>query len=163
MSVSVDGKDLSREEDFRDYEARNIDGGWPYADDAGAGPVKNGTYGEGDGNVEQVGNPGFRTKTVDADGGEPDLRSPVLPETDHRENSDQLEADITDRIEAIDGVVMDGIDVHVDGHVVTLDGVVDTPTERYRIEQAVLAMPGVSQVRNLIRTAGVDTHIPDAN
>ncbi|SMC82896.1 BON domain-containing protein [Rhizobium sp. RU36D] len=162
MSVTIDGKDLSREEDFRDYEERNIDGGWPYADGA-AGPAGNGAYGEGDGNFDEAANAGFRTKTVDADGGEPDLVSPVLPETDHRENSDQLEADITEHIESIDGVVIDGIDVHVDGHVVTLDGVVDAPTERHQIEQVVLATRGVSEVRNRIRTAGVDSHIPDAD
>ena len=43
-----DRDEFSREEDYRDFEQRDIDGGWPYDDGAGAGakPVANAAYGE---------------------------------------------------------------------------------------------------------------------
>ena len=48
--MAVKGKidDISREEEYRDYDTRNIDQGWPYADQAGAGsdPVENAAYGD---------------------------------------------------------------------------------------------------------------------
>lgn len=163
MTINSHDRDLSREEDFRDYEQRDIESGWPYADEAGAKPVGNGAYGESGGNFEQDRNSGFRTKEAGFNGEEPRLASPVLPETDHRELSDQIEADITERLELLEDIPLDAIDVHVDGHTATLEGVVDTASQRFQIEQIVYGVKGVEQVRNMIRTAGVDTHIPDAD
>lgn len=153
---------LDREEDFRDYEERDIEDGWPYADESGAAgqPADNRPYGGAGANFDQDRNVGLRVENAEADGSEPALRSPVLPETDHREESDQLEADVTEVIEMLDDIVLEALDVHVDGRVVTLTGSVDTAEERRRVELAALDVAGVSQVINQLRTRGVDSHMP---
>lgn len=162
----VDGtdikKDLSREEDYRDFEQRDIENGWPYDDGAGAvsRPVGNGAYGETEANFDRERNGGYRITNVSADGGQAPLASPVLPETDHRENSDQLEADVAAALEDLPDLLLNALDIHADGHVVTLRGAVDTAQERRMIEMRVVAVKGVSTVRNFVTTMGVDTHIP---
>lgn len=155
-------KDLSREEDYRDFEQRDIENGWPYDDGAGAAsrPVGNGAYGESGANFDRERNGGYRVTNVDADGGQAPLVSPVLPETDHRENSDQLEADVAAALEDLPDVLLNALDIHADGRVVTLRGAVDTAEERRMIELRVVAVSGVSAVRNMITTMGIDTHIP---
>lgn len=155
-------KDLSREEDYRDFEQRDIENGWPYDDGAGAAsrPVGNGAYGESGANFDRERNGGYRVTNVDADGGQKPLVSPVLPETDHRENSDQLEADVAAALEDLPDLLLNALDIHADGRVVTLRGAVDTAEERRMIELRVVAVSGVSAVRNMITTMGIDTHIP---
>lgn len=155
-------KDLSREEDYRDFEQRDIENGWPYDDGAGAAsrPVANGAYGETGANFDRQRNGGYRVTEVAADGGQRPLNSPVLPETDHRENSDQLEADVAAALEDLPDTLLNALGIHADGHVVTLRGAVDTPEERREIELRVVSVRGVSAVRNLVTTMGVDTHIP---
>ncbi|WP_246701696.1 BON domain-containing protein [Rhizobium terricola] len=157
-----DRDEFSREEDYRDFEQRDIDGGWPYDDGAGAGakPVANAAYGETDANFDRERNRGFRVTKAEPDGSEAPLVSPVLPETDHRELSDQLEADIHAALENFSETTLSAVDLHVDGHVVTLRGDVDTPGERRLIELKVLGVAGVTTVRNLINTIGTDAHIP---
>ncbi|MBW8300885.1 MAG: BON domain-containing protein [Hydrogenophaga sp.] len=156
-------KDLSREEDYRDFEQRDIENGWPYDDGAGTAsrPVGNGAYGETGANFDRERNGGYRITNVDADGGQAPLASPVLPETDHRENSDQLEADVAAALEDLPDLLLNALDIHADGHVVTLRGAVDTAQERRKIEMRVVAVKGVSTVRNFVTTMGVDTHIPN--
>ncbi|MBO3760495.1 BON domain-containing protein [Ciceribacter sp. L1K23] len=155
-------KPLSREEDYRDYAERDVDDGWPYADEPGAAarPVDNVAYGGAGANFDRQRNEGYRISRADETGLEHKPKDPVLPETDHREDSDQLEADVTSAIEMIDGIDPDAIDVHADGHTVTLTGAVDTAEERRMLELAVLAVPGVAELRNQVTTLGVDTHIP---
>ena len=161
MATGDDKKALSREEDYRDFEQRDIENGWPYDDEAGAvaPPVGNGAYGE-EANFDRERNGGYRVTGVAGDGQQMPLRSPVLPETDHRENSDQLEANIAAALEDMPDALLTGIDIHADGHVITLRGAVDTPEERRSIELRVLGVTGVSEVKNRITTMGVDTHIP---
>ncbi len=62
--------ELSREDDYRDYDQRNIGDGWPYADGPGAtaSPVGNRAYGETGANFDRDRNEGFRVDTVGADG-----------------------------------------------------------------------------------------------
>ena len=105
-------KDLSREEDYRDFEQRDIENGWPYDDGAGAAsrPVGNGAYGETGANFDRERNGGYRVTNVDADGGQAPLVSPVLPETDHRENSDQLEADVAAALEDLPDLLLNALD-----------------------------------------------------
>ncbi len=155
-------KDLSREEDYRDFEQRDIENGWPYDDGAGAAsrPVGNGAYGETGANFDRERNGGYRVTNVSADGGQAPLASPVLPETNHRENSDQLEADVAAALEDLPDLLLNALDIHADGRVVTLRGAVDTAEERRMIEMRVVAVKGVSTVRNFVTTMGVDTHIP---
>ncbi|MFN7010896.1 MAG: BON domain-containing protein [Allorhizobium sp.] len=161
MATGDEKRDLNREEDYRDFEQRDIENGWPYGDEAGAAapPVGNGAYGE-EANFDRERNGGYRVTGVAEDGQQMPLRSPVLPETDHREDSDQLEADIAAALEDMPDALLTGIDIHADGHVITLRGAVDTPEERRSIELRVLGVRGVSEVKNHITTMGVDSHIP---
>jgi hypothetical protein len=154
--------EFSREDDYRDYDQRNIGDGWPYADAPGATAteVGNRAYGETGANFDRERNEGFRVEPVDADGSEPDIATPVLPTTNGREDDDQLESDIAEALEGIDGTLLAGLDVHVDGHTVTLRGTVDTAEERRMIELKVLGVAGVGNVKNFITTLGVDSHIP---
>ncbi|QLF70559.1 BON domain-containing protein [Peteryoungia desertarenae] len=153
---------FSREDDYRDYDQRDITDGWPYDDGAGAGakPVENRSYGETASNFDRERNEGFRINEVDAKGAEPQPATPVLPTTDRREDDDQLESDIMDALALEDDVTLAAIDLHVDGHRVTLRGSVDTAEDRRRIELKTLGVAGVSQVVNHITTIGIDSHIP---
>jgi hypothetical protein len=155
--------DFSTEEEFRDDDQRNIADGWPYADGEGAtaAPIANRGYGETGANFDQDRNQGFRIDDVNADGFEPQPATPVLPTTDGREDDDQLESDVATALEEFDDDLLTGLDIHVDGHVVTLRGAVDTAEERRAIELKVLGVTGVSKVKNFITTLGVDSHIPD--
>lgn len=155
--------DFSTEEEFRDDDQRNIADGWPYADGEGAtaAPVANRGYGETSANFDQDRNQGFRIDDVGADGLEPAPAATVLPTTEGREDDDQLESDIAEALEEFNDSLLNGLDVHVDGHVVTLRGAVDTAEERRMIELKVLSVAGVSNVKNFITTLGVDSHIPD--
>ncbi|MDH4413688.1 MAG: BON domain-containing protein [Rhizobium sp.] len=155
--------EFSREDDYRDYDQRNIGDGWPYADGPGAtaSPVGNRAYGETGANFDRDRNEGFRVDPVDAEGFEPALATPDRPSTDGREDDDQLESDIQIALETLDDSVLTGLDIHVDGHVVTLRGAVDTAEERRTIELKVLGVNGVSDVKNFITTLGVDSHIPE--
>ncbi|MCC8933464.1 BON domain-containing protein [Rhizobium sp. 'Codium 1'] len=154
--------DFSREDDYRDYDQRNIGDGWPYADGAGAtaSPVGNRGYGETAANFDRDRNEGYHVDAVDAAGLEPSPATPVLPTTEGRENDDQLESDISLALESFDDSVLTGLDIHVDGHLVTLRGAVDTAEERRAVELKVLGVTGVSEVKNFITTLGVDSHIP---
>ncbi|MCL6707835.1 BON domain-containing protein [Pseudomonas sp. R2.Fl] len=159
--MAKDRKNYSREEDYRDYDERDKSEGWPYDDRPGAAarPVDNQAYGES-ANFDRERNAGFRFSDAESSGLEHKPTDPVLPETDHREMSDQIEADITAAIESLEGISADAIDVHVDGHTATLTGAVDTIAELRKLELAVLAVPEVLHVDNQVITLGVDSHIP---
>lgn len=155
--------DFSGEEDLRDEDQRNITEGWPYADGEGAtaAPVANRGYGETSANFDQERNQGFRVDDVNADGFESAPATQALPTTDGREDDDQLESDVAIALEEFDDDMLGGLDIHVDGHTVTLRGAVDTAEERRMIELKVLGVRGVSDVKNFITTLGVDSHIPN--
>ncbi|RDJ10666.1 BON domain-containing protein [Rhizobium grahamii] len=151
-------KELSREEDYRDFEERNIDDGWPYADKGQKGADSaNGAYGEASG---RDANSGFRVDGVDEDGNENPLKDSLRPGMINRDDSDELEAKVAENLENIPDVDVSGIEVHADGHVVTLEGEVETIGMARKVELAALAVDGVHHVRNKIETTGVDSHIP---
>jgi len=151
-------KELSREEDYRDFEERNIDDGWPYADKGEKGADSaNGAYGEASG---RDANSGFRVDGVDEDGNENPLKDSLRPGMIDRDDSDELEAKVAENLENIPDVDVGGIEVHADGHVVTLEGEVETIGMARKVELAALAVDGVHHVRNKIETTGVDSHIP---
>ena len=157
--------EFTREEDYRDFEARDLKEGWPYSDEAGAvaPDVGNGPYGKAEADFDRERNEGYRVTEVEADGFQPKLKNSVLPETDRRENSDQVESEVNAALEEIREIDLMGVDIHVDRHVVTLRGAVDTAEERRKIELVALGAKGVEEVRNLINTRGIDTHIPQDN
>lgn len=154
--------DLSREDDYRDFEQRDIDNGWPYDDGAGATakPVANRGYGETEANFDRERNAGFHTNEVDSSGLEPQPALAVRPALHEREEDDQLESTVMDALSTEDDVTLISIDLHVESHRVTLRGSVDTAEDRRRIELKVLGVAGVSQVINHVTTLGADSHIP---
>lgn len=163
MPLKKDIDDVSREEDFRDYDDRNIDDGWPYADKpgAGSGPVDNAAYGNDNPNTETKRNPGFTVDDAGFDGLEEPLKDSIRPGTLGLEDADDLEERLTDAIEALGIVAMDLLDVHVNGGTVTIEGEIDDADTSHRIVRAVQATSGVGRVVNHLRLAGVDSRIPD--
>ncbi|WP_438618702.1 BON domain-containing protein [Oryzifoliimicrobium ureilyticus] len=157
----MNGK-TTREEDYRDYEERDVSEGWPYADEGTSrdGSANNKPYGNGV-NFDAESNPGFRTETVDEQGREPGLRDSLTPEAINREDADDLEARVTERLEEVEDLDIDSIDVHADGHTITLEGSVDTLAISRKAELVALGTKGVKHVRNRLETIGVDAHIPN--
>ncbi|MEZ2127442.1 MULTISPECIES: BON domain-containing protein [unclassified Sinorhizobium] len=152
----------SRTEDYRDYEERNRDEGWPYSDvsgSAGTGP-DNRAYGETEANFESDPNGGFRVDGVDANGNENRLKDSLRPNTIDRDDSDELEVKISENLENIPDVDTSSIDVHVDGHVATLEGTVETIGIARKVELGALSVDGVHHVRNRLQLSGVDANLP---
>jgi hypothetical protein len=158
--ISREKPELSREEDYRDLEERNLDDGWPYADGSGADPA-NRPYGETAANFDSDPNKGFRVDGTDEDGNENRLKDSLRADTIDRDESDDLEARVNDNLENIPEVDIDSIEVHADGHVVTLEGSVETIGIARKVELGALSVDGVSHVRNKLQLTGVDAHIPN--
>ncbi len=156
-----DRSSLSREEDYRDFEERDVDDGWPYADGSGAiaESTDNRPYGETSANFDRDRNSGFRIDGTDAEGNENRLKDSLKPDTIDRDESDDLEARVTDNLENIPDVDVDSIEVHADGHTVTLEGSVETIGIARKVELGALSVDGVHHVRNHLQTTGVDAHI----
>src|ERR1700752_2220555 len=94
---------LSREEAYRDYDERNLDDGWPYSDKSGAAspPSENRAYGETPANFDSDPNRGFRFDGTDEDGNENRLKESLKANTLDRDESDDLEARVTENLETI--------------------------------------------------------------
>jgi hypothetical protein len=165
MALKRKVDDISREEDFRDYEERDIDEGWPYDDAAGAGSrtVDNMAYGQPQANFDEGRNGGYQVDGADFDGQEERLVDNIRPVTKGVENADDLEERITDALDALGIADMDGLDLHVIDGEVTISGVVDDQSTSRRIETAVERVAGVRLVVNHLRLAGVDSRIPDSD
>ncbi|CAN7351811.1 BON domain-containing protein [Neorhizobium tomejilense] len=153
--------DISREEDFRDYDDRNIDEGWPYDDAAGARPVDNAAYGDPKANFDTDRNRGYQVDSVERDGSEERLADSIRPGTKGIEEADDLEERITDAIEELGMIDMASIDVHVEDGTVTLEGAVDDAATSRKIVRRIQRVAGVRQLVNNLRLEGVDSHIPD--
>ncbi|KEQ08156.1 BON domain-containing protein [Pseudorhizobium pelagicum] len=154
--------DTTREEDYRDYDTRNIDDGWPYADAAGAAakPVGNAAYGDPNANFDRERNRGYHVDNVDKEGFEERTPDSVLPGTDGFVASDDIEERVTEALDNLGDVPMDSIDVHVQDGTVTIEGIVDDADLSHRITATARQTKGIRQVINNLRLAGVDTHIP---
>lgn len=163
MSPKRDVNDISREEDFRDFDDRNLDDGWPYADKPGqaAGPVDNAAYGNTSPKTETGRNPGFLIDEAGFDGLQEPQRDSLRPGTTGLENWDDLEERVTDAIDALGIIDMDLIDIHVDRNNVTIEGQVDDAATSHNIIGATRNVAGVGRVINHLRLAGVDSRIPD--
>ncbi|PDT18199.1 hypothetical protein CO670_04620 [Rhizobium sp. J15] len=160
-SPSREKLELSREEDYRDLEERNLDDGWPYADGNGPSDPVNRPYGETAANFESDPTQGFRIDGTDEDGNENRLKDSLRAGMIDRDESDDLEARVNDNIENIPGIDIDSIEVHADGHVVTLEGSVETIGMARKVELGALSVDGVHHVRNKLQLTGVDAHIPN--
>jgi hypothetical protein len=155
--------DVSREEDFREYDDRNIDDGWPYPDQPGqaAGPVDNAAYGEAEDSPATNRNPGFMVDEAAASGLEEPISDSLRPGTMGLEEADDLEERITDAIDNLGIIDMDLIDVHVDRRIVTIEGEVDDAATAHAIIRRMQSVNGVGKIVNNLRLAGVDSRIPN--
>ncbi|MFC0809230.1 BON domain-containing protein [Ensifer sp. P24N7] len=163
MKVPRKDKALSRDEDYRDYEERDLREGWPYADGSGStsSSPENRSYGATGANFDEDRGKGFIVDEAGADGLEensPDNGRPLPPD---RIDSDELEAVITDLLSQIGEAEPNSIDVRADKGIVTLEGAVETLAMARRLVAAVEAVPGVLEVRNNLQTLGVDSRMPD--
>jgi hypothetical protein len=149
-----------REEDYRDYEERDLDEGWPYADGTPGSETKvgNRSYGQGTENFDESGNPGFersRNTAIRSKNG-PD---PFGGETGADVDDDALEDTIANALED-SAIETSGVDIKARRGSVWLTGAVDTAEERRKIEVLVYAIAGVTGIRNDLATSGADGGIP---
>ncbi|AEG08067.1 BON domain-containing protein [Sinorhizobium meliloti] len=163
MKVPRKEKALSRDEDYRDYEERDLREGWPYSDGSGSTSrsPENRSYGATGANFDEDRGKGFIVDEAGADGLEENPADNGRPLPPDRIDSDELEAVITDLLGQSDEAEANSIDVRADRGVVTLEGAVETLAMARRLAAAVEAVPGVLEVRNNLQTLGVDSHIPD--
>lgn len=162
MKQPLKPKTLSREEDYRDYEERDQRDGWPYSDEdakASSNP-RNKAYGDTAANFDEEPSSSFIIDAADADGDEEDTALTARPLPADRIDSDQLEAVITERLAGSRDIDVDSIDLRAENGIITLEGNVDTARLARNIETVVLSVAGVTEVRNNLRTIGVDSHIP---
>ncbi|AGB75049.1 MULTISPECIES: BON domain-containing protein [Rhizobium] len=154
---------LSREEDYRDYEDREIRDGWPYSDVDG-NPLEsrphNTPYGDTPANFDEDPSTGFTVDTADGSGREHRVDT-AAPLPASRIDDDELEAEITELLEESGKVVTDNIEVHSLDGIITLEGRVETISLARKLEEIVLTVPGVVGVHNNLETLGVDSHMPD--
>ncbi|WFU11507.1 BON domain-containing protein (plasmid) [Rhizobium sp. CB3090] len=154
-------KPLSREEDYRDYEDRNLRDGWPYSDGSGSASQspENRGYGDTSANFDEEPDGDFIIDAADQTGLERAEDRTVGPLPTDRIDSDELESVITQQLEQR-GFDIDSLDVRAEGGVVMLEGSVETIPLARHLEAIVRSIPGVVEVQNNLRTIGVDAHIP---
>lgn len=153
-------KTTRREEDYRDYEDRDLKEGWPYADDVSGSPtdVGNRSYGETDESFDEAGNPGFETsdETARVGHGGPDiLRDDPEADTD----DDGMEEALSNALEEHE-IDTSGIEIKVTRGVAELSGEVETGEGRRAIEELAYRISGISNVRNNLTTLAVDAALP---
>ena len=144
-----------REEDYRDFEERDLGEGWPYADGE---PVKkrNAAYGDGSeeldpDNIEIAAEP-----FIESEGG-PSL----FPEEEVGSiNDDDIEERIFESLSQSDRWNDNQIEVTVHNGVATIEGEVDTAQESQAINQLILRTAGVRKTQNNLILLGADSHIP---
>lgn len=157
-----DGKQASREDDFRDYEQRDIRDGWPYADSDGDREAgQNAPYGTAEANFEQLDNKGVE---VAGDPEITDVDGAPLPFSDGEEDAiadDDLEERIALSIEEDGRFDPDSLEITVSGGIADLDGSVDGEEERRRLIALVRGVKGVRAVQaGGLMMRGVDSHMP---
>lgn len=144
-----------REEDYRDFEERDLDEGWPYADGE---PVKkrNAAYGEASDELDPTNVEIARDPFIESDGGPslfPDEEVGMITD-------DDIEERIADRISDAGRWNDNQIDVTVHNGIAEINGEVETEQERQLIEQLVLRTAGIRDTRNNLILIGADSHIP---
>ncbi|MGJ7043763.1 hypothetical protein J2Y63_007049 [Shinella sp. BE166] len=158
----ADRKQVSREDDFRDFEQRDIRDGWPYADkDADPREVRNAPYGAPDANFDQLDNEGVE---VSLDPVATDVSGAPLPFSDGTEDviaDDELEERITLALEGDKQIDLASLEITVRDGEVHIDGSIDSEDDRRHLIGSIRAVAGVRNVhaRELL-TRGVDSHIP---
>ncbi|HZG29902.1 MAG TPA: BON domain-containing protein [Ensifer sp.] len=152
-------RETDREEDYRDYDKRNIGEGWPYADEDGVPARQNAPYGTSTSNLDEAERVGVEVgeRPEIASRGGPSL-SPVFEE--YAINDDVLEERIMDVLGDNDNFDPALMTVTVHHGVATLSGKVETAHARALAETLTLAVKGIRSCVNKLVMIGVDSHIP---
>lgn len=153
-------KTTSREDDYRDFEERDVNDGWPYADGAPGTEKKpaNAAYGEGSTNLDEDENPGFERSddtAIDTANGVDLFGDESESDVDDDAHEDMIANALVDH-----DIETGGIEIKVRRGVVLLTGAVETEQERLQAEQIALRIPGIVDVRNRLSKNGVDGNIP---
>lgn len=144
-----------REEDFRDYDQRNIGDGWPYADGE---PVKkhNAAYGDASDELDPA-NVEITTDTFIQSEGGPAL----FPEEEAGTISDDaIEEEIANKLSDSGRWDDNQIEITVRDGIATIEGEVETEHDRQLINQVVLRTAGIKDTQNNLILIGIDSHIP---
>lgn len=155
-------KRASREEDFRDYEERDIRDGWPYPDSGDTRRAgQNAPYGTPAANLDQVDNEGLE---IAGDPAARDVDGAPLPFSDDTGDAiadDDLEARITQALEEDDRVDLASLDLTLRGGIIELDGAVDSEDDRRHLIGLLRRVKGVHDVHaDGLLARGVDSHLP---
>lgn len=149
----------AREDDYRDYDDRDIGEGWPYSDQDSVRRDPNSPYGSSVSNFDKSNGPGIEVST------NPVIRSSGGPRKNHEAALDAIaDDDIEERIyavlEADKNLNTTGISVTVHNGVAELSGRVERQEDRVHIGRAVLAVSGVRDIADDLITIAADSHIP---
>ena len=158
----TDRKQTSREEDFRDYEQRNIRDGWPYPDEDDARRAgQNAPYGTQGADLDQIDTSGV---AVTPDPAVRDVDGAPLPFEDGTEEAiadDDLEARILEALEGEGRVDLATLDLTIRNGIAELDGAVDSEEDRRHLIGFLRRVKGVRDVRaDGLLARGVDSHFP---
>jgi osmotically-inducible protein OsmY len=161
--MTIKKKVLTREEDYRDYEERDIEEGWPYDDNAGAASQQSGNrpYGETTAKFHEDNGKGYTVVDTDETGNQEGQSDQPVAGTRDDENADDLEERVMDALSGFDGVSPELIDVRAEGSTIILEGQVDDAITARHLGQKALHIPGVTRVKNNLTVIGVDANIPD--
>ena len=159
--MPVQRKDIDdREEAYRDFEERDLDEGWPYADaDGTRGRKRNLAYGQGQADFDAEANPGVEVAggTAILSAGGPSLARSIAHEAI---DDDALEEAVYEILSNDDRIDESQITVTIHRGVADIDGSVET-REQYAIaELLVEQVQGIRAVRNGLAVLGLDGHIP---
>lgn len=144
-----------REEDFRDYEQRDIGEGWPYADGEPA-KKRNAAYGETSDELDPT-NAEIADDTFIASKGGP---TPFPDEEEGNITDDGIEEEIANKLSDSGRWDDNQIEVTVHKGIATIEGEVETEHDRQLINQVVLRTAGVRDSQNNLAVIGADSHIP---
>lgn len=159
--MPVERKDVDdREEAYRDYEERDLDGGWPYADaDGTRGRKRNAAYGQGAADLDAEANAGTEVTdgTAIRSHGGPALSKDISHEAIE---DDALEEAVYEALSADDMVDESQITVTVQDGVAVIEGSVETREQHSIAGRLVESVAGIRAIRNRLVLSGLDGHIP---
>ncbi|UPA26401.1 BON domain-containing protein [Shinella oryzae] len=157
----TDRKHPSREEDFRDYEERDIRDGWPYSDnDDGRKAGGNAPYGAGGAELDQIDNERLAVTSDPEERAVAGAPTPFSDEEGGTISDDDLEARIMEALEDDGRVELDMLQITIRDGVAELDGAVDSEDDRNHLIRFVRGVKGVRDVAaEGLATRGIDSHI----
>lgn len=158
----ADRKQVSREEDFRDYEERDTRDGWPYPDDDDARrAAQNLPYASPGADLDQLDNGGV---AITRDPAARDVDGAPLSFADETGDiiaDGDLEARIMEALEDDHRVDLATLELTIRDGVAVLDGAVDSEEDRRYLISFLRRVKGVRDVEaDRLLARGVDSHLP---